>query len=161
MSRRALPVYSNMRTVLLTLMLLTMPIVAEAQWAYIAPPWNFDHPRYSGREVQAIPLGEWEQLAAFDSAAKCENGRLFAREIRDLSPLDREQLLALFASGAEKQARVEAELRLAKREASWRHLKEVDKNVADLEEIESRSARMMLGWWSASKCVRVGSLRPR
>src|SRR5262245_36269866 len=52
------------------------------RWAYMTPPWNFNmHPKYRNKEIQAIPLSEWEQMAAFDSASKCEKARLFARDI--------------------------------------------------------------------------------
>ena len=85
-----------MRTILLTVMLLAMPVVATLRLSgYITPPWNFEHhPKYDGRTARSIPLNDWEQLAAFDSAAQCEKGRLFARTIRDLAPMHREHLLA-------------------------------------------------------------------
>ena len=39
-----------MRTILLMVMLLAMAVVAEAQWAYMTPPWNFDsHPNTATR----------------------------------------------------------------------------------------------------------------
>src|SRR5512144_1919877 len=96
-------------------MLIAVPAcAAEAQWLYLAPPWNFaHHSKYSGMDVRSIPDTEWEQLGAFDTAGRCENARVFAREIRNLSPNDRERLLALFASGAESRARKEARVPIA------------------------------------------------
>jgi hypothetical protein len=151
-----------MRTLLLMVMFLTIATVTEAQWAYITPPWNFYyHPKYDGTTARSIPLGDWQQLAAFDSAAKCEKGRVFAREIRHLAPNDRERLLALFASGAEEQARLEARRLLADHEEFWRDLKAVDPNDAALEKSERNAERKVLQWWSASKCVSTGSRRPK
>jgi len=125
---------------------LLAPNLVEAQWAYVTPPWNFDkHPKYAGKDIHAIPLGEWEQLAAFDSATKCERARLFARDIRNLSPNDRERLLALFATGAEDRARREAERPIAQDLA----LKRAWPDPKLVQESEAAS----LKWWSASKCV--------
>ena len=145
-----------MRTILLTVMLLATAVVAEAQWAYMTPPWNFDsHPKYDGKTARSIPLGDWEQLGVFDSAAKCEKGRVFASEIRYLTPLEREHLLALFASGAEEEARVEGRRLRAFHEKLWNEWKAVDPDPVALKKSE-HSANMKLGeWWSASKCVRV------
>ena len=134
------------RKTILTLVLLSALTVVAAQWAYITPPWDFDvHPKYAGKDFQSIPVIEWEQLAAFDSATKCEEARLFAREIRNLSPSDRERLLALFASGAEDRARREAELPIAQDLG----LKRVLRDSEMILKSESRT----LKWWSASRCV--------
>jgi hypothetical protein len=134
------------RDVILVAAFLVVPNVVEAQWAYMTPPWNFDtHPKYAGKDVQAIPLSDWEQLAAFDSAARCERARLFGREIRNLSPNDRERLLALFATGAEEQARMEAERPIAQDLA----LKRAWPDQRVIRESEATT----LKWWSASKCV--------
>jgi hypothetical protein len=151
-----------MRTILLTAMLLTMAVVADAQWAYITPPWNFDHhPKYDGRTARSIPPEEWEQLAAFDSAATCEKGRLFARTIRNLSPNNREYLLVLFASGAEEQARFEANRLLVHYKELWGAMKAADTDVAKFEKSEHTSNLKMVEWWQASKCVSVSSRQPR
>jgi hypothetical protein len=132
--------------VIVALLFLAVPTVVEAQWAYLAPPWNFNiHPKYAGKDIQAIPLSEWEQLAAFDSAAQCERARLFGRDIRNLSPNDRERLLALFATGAENRARMEAERPIAQDLAlkgTW-----PDQKMAQESEANT------LKWWSASKCI--------
>lgn len=131
---------------ILVLAILAMPTVAEAQWAYVTPPWNFHtHPKYAGKDIQAIPLNEWEQLAAFDSATKCERARLFAREIRSLAPNDRERLVALFATGGEDQARRQAERPIA----SDLELKKALQDLKLVQESEAAS----LKWWSASRCV--------
>ena len=126
--------------------LLASPRFVEAQWAYLTPPWNFDtHPKYAGKSIPAIPRNEWEQMAAFDSSAKCEKARLFAREIRNLAPNDRERLLALFAASREEQARADAEPRIAYDIA-------LKKAFADTKVIQESEAST-LRWWSASKCV--------
>jgi len=135
-----------MRNAILVIAFWAAPHIAEAQWSYLTPPWNFDtHPKYAGRDIQALPPSEWEQLAAFDSAAKCERTRLFAGDIRNLSPNDREKLVALFATGAEDQARRDAERPIAYDRAmkkAWPDSKLVQESEA--------AARK---WWSASKCV--------
>lgn len=139
------------RSVIWAVAFFAAPVIAEAQWAYLTPPWNFDtHPKYAGKDIQAIPLSEWEQLAAFDSAAKCERARLFAREIRNLSPNDREWLVALFATGAEDQARREAQSGIAYDRALKKALPEA---LPDVKELVRKSEAATLEWWSASKCV--------
>jgi hypothetical protein len=122
------------------------PVSAEAQWGYLTPPLNFNvHPKYAGKEILSIPMDEWMQLAAFDTAAACEKGRLFAREIRNLSPSDWEYLMSLFASGAEERARREAQPLLFADS-------ELKKKLHDQSLIE-KAESTTLKWWSASKCV--------
>jgi len=151
-----------MRILVLQVMFLNLAAVAEAQWAYITPPWNFDrHPQYDGTTARSIPLTEWEQLAAFDVAAQCEKGRLFARTIRNLAPMHREHLLNLFASGADEQARAEADRRLADYQKLLEHMKATDTDVAKFEESMRTSDLKMREWWEASKCVSLVSHRPR
>jgi hypothetical protein len=151
-----------MTTILLSAMPLAMAVVAEAQWAYMTPPWNFDHhPKYDGTTPRSIPFGDWEQLAAFDSAAQCEKGRLFAREIRDLSPLNREHLLALFASGAEEQARLEAKQLLAENKEFVRRFRTVDTDPTVFDQSVRSANLKMSEWWSASKCVSTDQRRLR
>lgn len=134
------------RNLILAAAFLAVPNVVEAQWVYLAPPWNFDtHPKYAGKGIQTIPLSEWERLTAFDSAAQCERARLFGREIRNLSPNDRERLLALFTTGAENRARMEAERPIA-------HDLALKKAWPDPKVIQESEATT-LKWWSASKCV--------
>lgn len=139
------------RHAILAAALLAVPHVVEAQWAYVTPPWNFDtHPKYAGKDIQAIPLSEWEQLAAFDSAAKCARARLFARDIRNLSPNDRERLVALFATGAEDHARREAQPGIAYDRALKKALPEA---LPETKRLAQESDVATLKWWSASKCI--------
>lgn len=140
-----------MRKVFLTLILFLTPVAAEAQWVYIVPPWNFHvHPEYKGMDIRSIPFTKWEQMASFDTSARCERARVFAREIRMLSPNDREGLLALFASGAEAQAREETKF-LLDREQTLRQ--QITERFPSLKELAAETEVRSLAWWSASRCV--------
>lgn len=126
------------------------PASAFAQWAYVAPPWNFDeHPKFKDNDPKGIPMRDWQQLASFDSARRCESAKLFARDIRLLSPNDREYLMTLFASGAEQQARSNAGSLIAAERTSARDVG-ANPQFRDLARLAERKA---LNWWSASKCV--------
>jgi hypothetical protein len=131
---------------------------AEAQWAYLTPPWIFnEHDRYSGKQFAAIPLTEWKQEAAFDSAAHCERARLFTYTIRNLPQGHRERLLGVFAGGAEDRAKKEAEPLIEKflaLEGEWMRDKKLAETVRD---INSKIIRQ----WNASKCVPFGALRQK
>ncbi|OGQ82883.1 MAG: hypothetical protein A3F90_20165 [Deltaproteobacteria bacterium RIFCSPLOWO2_12_FULL_60_19] len=129
----------------------------QARWAYMTPPWTFnEHDKYAGREFSSIPVNEWKQEAAFDSAARCEQARLFAYKIRNVPQGHREQLLGLFASGVEKQATEESAPLIARyRDLENAHMK--DPKLAD--------AARDIGWkvikqWEASKCVPLSFHRP-
>jgi hypothetical protein len=136
--------------------LLATAVVAQAQWTYITPPWNFEsHPHYDGKTARSISLRDWEQMGAFDSAAACEKGRLFASEIRSLTPLEREHLLALFASGATEEARAEGRRLRASHEKRWQEWRAVDPDSVKLEQSERRARMQMAEWWSTSKCIRA------
>jgi hypothetical protein len=133
--------------------IILLPVPAEAQWGYLTPPWNFNvRPKYAGKEMQSIPMDEWEQLAAFDTAVSCEKGRLFARDIRNLSPGDREYLMSLFASGAEERAKQESQPLLLRDS-------ELKKKLND-QTLTEKAETTTLKWWSASKCVPLSSVHP-
>jgi hypothetical protein len=142
-------------------LLLTVCIAAEsseAQWAYLTPPWIFnEHDRYSGKQFNSIPLTEWKQEAAFDSAAHCERARLFAYTIRTLPQGHRERLLGIFAGVAEARAKKEAEPLIAEfaaLEESWMRDTKRGETVRD---INSKVIRQ----WNASKCVPFSVLREK
>ena len=141
---------------LFSFLIFFMPVSAEAQWGYLTPPWTFnEHDKYAGREFTSIPLNEWKQEAAFDSAAHCEQARLFAYRIRNLSQGDRERLLGLFASSTETRAADEAEPLMARyRELENAHMK--DPKLVDLaRDINWKTIKQ----WEGSRCVPLNFLR--
>jgi hypothetical protein len=133
-----------------------MTVQVEANWAYVTPPWTFNvHDNYAGREFSSIPLKEWKQEAAFDSATHCERARLFAYKIRILPQGHREPLLGLFAGGAEMRANEEAEPLIRRYlELEDSHMKD-PKLVAAARDINWKVIKL----WEASKCVPLTSLR--
>jgi hypothetical protein len=127
-----------------------VPGHAAANWVYVTPPWTFNvHDKYAGREFNSIPLNEWKQNAAFDSATRCEKARLFAYKILALPQADRESLLGLFAGGAEMRATQEAEPLIAK----YQQLEGVQvkdpKLAAAVRDINWKLTKQ----WEGSKCV--------
>jgi len=143
------------KVLLLAIVLAAQPIIAEAQWAYISPPWTFNElGKYFGRDFHSIAINEWQQLVAFDSAAHCQRARLFAYKIRNLPVGYRESLLGLFAGGAEDQAQQNATGLIAYFTRLEKLYMEDPKLAPMVQDINSK----VIIQWNASKCVPFSSI---